>query len=744
MQLMGDAIAVFGSRIGIAWDPVKRTSYLIRHTDHPGLPLYIHAGIQVGERRLVLPLAPEGETFAFCDQTMTPTTMSLGAIDPVSGIHVKLTIRVPFRPRDFEFSTTPAVFFELRIDKILSTFRWKENPEKVTTGKVFLGFSAPGFEFRPLGEDVSVGYETHYVIARELSPAEVDKLPKGKVILEGGRRKGVVLDRFNISCHDLLVTIAGKWSGNFLEETFTLQCGGRGPRLAMAWCTYDSAIFSVLGEKCPFKYNQYFLGLESVAKWAREKENEVKVNSSRVDNLIVSSNLGESVNHLLSQTLHTWLTDSWLVTRPNGQDWYTDWEGTCYFLSTTDVEYTMSPFYLSLWPELLEMELNQWSLFGRDATECLGERGNGLVFLSHDIGLRCGCLGQTYDHSMEVEESSNYLLMAYAHWRRTGRDNVILDHPEFIRKLLDFIVACDTTGNGMPDKGCVNTIDDASPAIQYGTEQIYLSVKAMAACQVGAKMLEHTGERSLERYIKFSKNTLHTVESLGWLNDHYIVCLSKTMDGLIDPWSDTPLQGELEGWDAYHIYTENGLALLDMVGYDSGLSQVHTRQDIETSTRQTLGKYGSRHTSYVSERLANVDIDTVATSIVYTGIKTGWVSMNMLRDIAAAYRGIDLLALAALYWDWQCTTNGQEYTGFFETFYSNDLHFYPRGVAVFGYLDASIGFTYDAIKNVKTFSPIRASITVPLLLFADWMNGTAPTVKTELRDGRIEYMVNGL
>jgi hypothetical protein len=744
MQLMGDAIAVFGSRLGIAWDPVKRISYLIRHTDHPGLPIYIHAGIQVGKRRLVLPLTPEGETFAFCDQTMTPTTMSLGAIDPVSGIHVKLTIRVPFRPRDIEFSTTPAVFFELKVDKILSTFRWEADPDPVTTGKVFLGFSAPGFEIGPSGRDLSVSYETHYIVPRELNPTEVTKPSQGKVILEGGRRQGTILDRFNISCHDLLVAISGKWSGNFLEETFTLKPGNQGPRLALAWCTYDPAIFNVLGETCPFKYTQYFRGLESVANWAREKENDVRVNSSRVDDLILSSNLGGSINHLLSQTLHTWLTDSWLVTRPNGQDWYTDWEGTCYFLSTTDVEYTMSPFYLSLWPELLEMELNQWSLFGRDAAASLGERGIGLIYLSHDIGLRCGCIGQMYEHDMEVEESANYLLMAYAHWRRTGRDQVIVEHQEFIRKLLDFIVACDTTGSGLPDKGCVNTIDDASPAIQYGTEQIYLGVKAMAACQVGTEMLEHAGQHSLERYIEFSKKALHTVESLGWMNDHYIVCLSKTMDGLIDPWSGTPLHGEMEGWGAYHIYTENGLALLDMIGYDSGLSQKRTHQDIEVSTQRTLGKYGSRHTSYVSEKLANVDIRAVAPSEVYAGIKTGWVSMNMLRDIAAAYRGIDLLALADLYWDWQCTTNSQEYTGFFETFYSNNLSFYPRGVAVFGYLDAAVGFAYDAVKAIKSFSPIRASLSVPLLLFADWKNGTAPIVRTELIDGKIKYKVNGL
>jgi hypothetical protein len=65
-------------------------------------------------------------------------------------------------------------------------------------------------------------------------------------------------------------------------------------------------------------------------------------------------------------------------------------------------------------------------------------------------------------------------------------------------------------------------------------------------------------------------------------------------------------------------------------------------------------------------------------------------------------------------------------------------------VAVFGYLDASVGFAYDAVENVKTFSPIKVSINVPLLLFADWINGTAPTVTTELRDGKIEYTVNGL
>ena len=35
MQLMGDAIAVLGSKLGLAWEPSKRRGYLIRCGSYP-------------------------------------------------------------------------------------------------------------------------------------------------------------------------------------------------------------------------------------------------------------------------------------------------------------------------------------------------------------------------------------------------------------------------------------------------------------------------------------------------------------------------------------------------------------------------------------------------------------------------------------------------------------------------------------------------------------------------------------
>ena len=737
MRPMGDSLTVFGSRLGFAWDPSNLGSYLIRHTDHPGLPIHIHAGIQVGNRIIQLPLTNEGEQFKFLDQGMTPTSMSLSGIDPETGLHIKLTLRIPFRPRDYNFSTTPAIFFELEIDKILMAFRWDPEPEPEVEGKIFLWFSGEGFDFQPRDKDLSIRYQTHPIMPREMTASE--KIEKTyDSILEGGRRQGTELDIETKYCEDSLVALEGYWQNNRMEAPFVLKPGMKGPHLAAVWCVYDSPVFNVLGDRCRFKYTDNFKSLDSVERWVRQNYKAVVSNSEKVDNLILSSGLGESVNHLLSQTLHSWLMDSWMVVRPNGQDWYTVWEGTCYFLSTTDVEYTMTPFYLTLWPELLELELNEWSLFGNDGRKCLGERGIHTLYLSHDIGLRCGGIGQMYDHDMEVEESANYLLMAFSHWRRTGRSEAIRKNEIFIRKLMDFILACDTTGNGLLDKGCVNTIDDASPAVQFGSEQIYLGVKAMMAIKAGQEILTFIGSSTMEGYQQFVNRGLKTIESSGWKDDHYIVTLTKTMDGLMDPWSGEPMQGELEGWDAYHIYTENGLALTDMVGFESGLDNERLCQDIITSSAATLGKYGCRHTSYVNEKTIESNIQ----GIISSGTKVGWISMNMLRDMAAAYRGIDLLSLADRYWDYQVLTNGDKFTGFFETFYGNNLHWYPRGVAVFGYLDAAVGFSYDAVLTTKKIKPVRASLTVPLLLFADWEKGTAPQVVTYLKNQVIEFSVD--
>ena len=107
MQLMCDALSVLGSRHGLVMDPLRRECGIVRFDRFTELPrLHLRAGARIAGREIVFPLTPDGETFAFLDQRMSPCTMALIGIDPQSGVKVKLTIVTPFRPLDAAFSTS--------------------------------------------------------------------------------------------------------------------------------------------------------------------------------------------------------------------------------------------------------------------------------------------------------------------------------------------------------------------------------------------------------------------------------------------------------------------------------------------------------------------------------------------------------------------------------------------------------------------------------------------------------------
>lgn len=726
MHVMGDALTVLGSRIGFGWDPANKTACLIRHGEFPniiyqntkskGLPIQIQAGILVNNKKFIFPLSQEGEPFEFVDQGMSATTMTLGGIEPFTALHVKLTVRIPFKPRNIQFSVVPVVYFELEVKRLTSSYRWaSRTDEEFVKGTFFIGFQGDSFNVNNEEGCLKVEYDSSYIS---------DKNKKSYT---------------SYHAHDMIIPISGTIDDKIIKKDFMLAKGESIDPLVLAWCCYDKPVMRIFGQLAPFKYTQYFNNLSEVARWAVDNYSAVKENSKIVDELIGNNSLGNSVKHLFIYSLHTWLANTWWVLWNNNEDWFSVWEGSCYFHSTIDVEYTQAPFYLTIWPELLEIELHIWSHFGKDGSLCLGDIGKNTLYMSHDVGRYVDCGIQVYSHDMEVEESSNYILLAYVHWRRTNNDVVINQHIKFIKKLMDFIIRCDTTGNGIPDKGCANTVDDASPAIQFGKEQIYLGIKAMAAIQAGIKILEYTGYNDIDEYNQYVSAAISTLEKQAWKDDHYIVSLTKTMDGMVDPWSGMELKGELKGWDAYHIYTANGLALLDMIGFNTGLSSQRLKEDVWNAAINTIEKYGCKHTSYVMDKVNELYIPGLASS----GEKVGWVSMNMLRDIAAAYRGVDLLSLADAYWDWQTTTNTQELLLFFETFYGNNLCYYPRGVAIFGYFDAAAGFSYDAVTGNATISPIRANIQVPLLIFTDWENGSVPIVKTYLNEGKIFYEIIG-
>jgi hypothetical protein len=330
---------------------------------------------------------------------------------------------------------------------------------------------------------------------------------------------------------------------------------------------------------------------------------------------------------------------------------------------------------------------------------------------------------------MEVEETTNYLILSLAYYRRTGDDSTIRKHMETIRRYIQFLFAADTTGNGIPDRGVANTIDDASPAVQYGRDQIYLAVKTLAALHAGHEFMLMADNGEMAEACADSMTRIRSlIAAQGWTDDHFVTLLSKEGHGIVDPWSGEKLDlDEVPGWDAPHIYTANGLAPLDMVGIDLGLDEEKLRTDLRVATERCLREYGCVHTDFAFER---DKLPESMKGLAGSARNPGWVSMNMLRDISAFYRGVDLRSLADRYWAWQTTTNSQEPKIFFETFCGNNLCFYPRGIACWGYYDALAGLVIDRVSGRDEAKPPFAQVRVPRLIDADWSAGTCAMIES--------------
>lgn len=709
MQLMCDALSVLGSRHGLVMDPIHRKCEIIRFDRFDALtPLHIRAGAVIDGREVVFPLCPQGDTFRFLDQRISPCTMALIGMDSKSGTKVKLTIATPFRPRDAVFSTTPIIGFRLEAEPIAGGFRWEGKGSRPAEIELFLEFGGPKVIAEPSDTDaVDICFNS---LRSSTEHGGTRAAPKSEIWPQ----------------RDRLVAVTGRRLGTAIRQTVRLDAP---VALEAAWCTFSAPNLSVQGDLCPFKYAGAFADLAAVADWARSNPGALFTNAARVDGIVASGNSAKSVKNLMAQTLHSWLIDTWWAVRPDGRDWFSVWEGSCYFHSTVDVEFTQSPFYLAVWPELLRIELDFWPEYSKDGTQCLGPRGQDTLFLSHDTGSHSSACGQDYHHEMEVEETTNYLILVWAYQHRTGDDSLVRSQAEVIRRYLQFLFACDTTGNGVPDRGVANTIDDASPAVQYGRDQIYLAVKTLAAVAAGREFMLALGNGEMaEACTDVMDRIRQLIAEKGWAGDHFVTLLDKAGKGIVDPWTGEKMDvDEVPGWDAPHIYTANGLAPLDMVGIDLGLDAEKLRIDLRVATERCLREYGCVHTDFSFER---EKLPESLKSLAGTARNPGWVSMNMLRDIAAFYRGVDLRYLADRYWDWQTTTNSQEPKIFFETFCGNNLCFYPRGIACWGYYDALAGLVIDQVTGRDETAPAFPQVQVPRLFDADWAAGTCQMIES--------------
>jgi hypothetical protein len=699
MELMATAVGRLGSRFSLVFDPDAK------HVLHSALGRWLDSpsDLAIGVRSeddvvRALPFTRRFPHFEIVEQQLTFCGVKYIARSWDLGLALKTEVIAPFYPRDEWTSVAPLFFIRLEVQPQERIF-WRPSDRLVRRGQVYVRLQRANLHLTQAHDRLKINYSVP------------------KVLWKGERERPEDLGESEELwwCDERLVPISP--NAELLDDGIVFQFDLEDPtkcRFDLVWCAFvDEPILTVFGQPASFKYRWLFTDVEAVADFACRHFDELLAKADQMDELLSNSGLTKTQADLIRFSFQNFLLNTWWVVRDDGAEWFSVWEGSCHFHSTIDVEYNDALVYLAFFPELLELLLDECALF-----EMQDEVGS---YLAHDMGGELEVGRQAYHHPMPVEENANFLLMLHCLWRWTGKHELIERHSGLAKRLTAYFERSDTTGNGFPNLGTANTIDDASPAVQYSREQTYLAVKTLCACHAASQIADALGETDWANQCrKLVERIRKTLDEQAWLGDHYAVCLERTADGLVDAWTGKLLSGELVGWDAYSIYTANGLLYLLLSGNEPDLNYQRICTDILNAYWQSLTEYGCTHTS--ADR-SNV-----------------WVSQNLWRDFIAAYMGIQLPDNSPRYFALQAFMNTSGLTkGFIDTYLTNNLCFYPRGVTSIGYLFALCGLQIDRVRNIvrlreKAPYPCR----VPLLPLADWERGIVPAVVYHFVDGQIK------
>ncbi len=415
----------------------------------------------LGENERVLPFS-EGESFEYLEQEIAPTGVTYrcrsdgpaGSPGEAMGVEVDLRIVAPFYPQDVPTSIVPAFLVRVQWHPLV---RPGQTPAE-GPGRLTIRFTGDATSLKagkePLrwSDEFALSHEWFQESAGLLSSATFG----GEFCLRAVMPEAVASEAGSLA-FDLA---AG--------ETATLILAGH--------C--GDEVLDIVGEKHRFKYASLWQDVEGVASYVRDDLGGLLERSEFFDEVLGGASLGKSALDLIAFSLQCYLHNTWWTQGPAGDDWFSCWEGNCTFHSTIDVEYNLAWFYLLLWPELLEMTFDQWARhekFGLPEQPPIAvaydlapgqEPPAETSWLSHDMGALPGAVGQNYPHEMELEENCNFLLLLHALAHFTGNEDLFGRHFAMVKRLCRYIFASDTTGNGVPNLGVANTIDDASAAVQ--------------------------------------------------------------------------------------------------------------------------------------------------------------------------------------------------------------------------------------------------------------------------------------
>ncbi|MCE9589527.1 MAG: glycoside hydrolase family 52 protein [Planctomycetes bacterium] len=711
-------VARLGSRFSLVFEPYRRRimhSALGRFLDEP-VDLMVGLIEPDGTER-VLPFTTRGKALHNTEQFERLNSITFRGFSETYRLRFEFNIHAVFYPQDEELCVMPAFYLEMRANPV-ERVRWfkpaGKTPKKV---KLFIRLQRGNTRIAAAAGANGEGSRIDLEYDNRLQ-AKVDDAFEPYVPLPDPGRTVKVRERI-VSLNPGVVPDADG-AGLTLELPVTEQDSGIKWRLV--WGAHveepildlSSPAGSTVGR---FRYNRYWRNIDEVMQAAVSERDDRLALSRRMEKLIDQAPLYTAQRHLISQSFHAYLANTFWCDLDDGHEWFSVWDGGCFFHSTVDVEYNVSLFYLTLWPRLLGLELNQWPGFEKK------HNASGGSILSHDMGIGNRVGRQAYPHDMPVEENCNYLLMlqAYAHW--TGDLSIAKTHGDFIERLAKYVLWTDRDGSGFPSEGTANTIDDASPATQYARKQTYLAVKRITALQAAADILARLGRTATAaECTRITERDAGKIEKKAWLGDHFAVCVDPSTAGIKDARTGKQLPyEEMPGWDAYSIYTANGLLLPLVTGQPCPFDTEPLATDLVNASRETLGRYGCGHTSYEVENT--------------------WVSQNIWRDHLANYLGAHIPRYSQQYWDMQVMSNtGDQSLGCIDSYIGNNLSFYPRAVASMGWFISEPRVVIDRLAPNGTRISVEPDTTHPqrwpLLALADWKAGKVPVCVVDA-NGRV-------
>ena len=724
-------LARLGSRFALVFEPHHRRlrhSALGRFLDRP-LDLMVGLVEPDGTER-VMPFTQRGQVLYNAEQFERLNSITFRGYSERYRLRFEFNIHSVFYPQDERLCLMPAFYLEMRVhpaDQVRGIEPVGPTPKSV---KLFLRLGREGTEIAATGTRgrergrIDLGYEVM------LSPGS-----------EGEYRDDQAehpVDPVRVS--ERIVSLNPGCSADEDGMGLTLELPvtevGSGIKWRLVWGAHcgDPLLRIGSGESsrsARLRYTRYWADLDAVMQEAVGVRDDRLAHSRRLEKLLGQAPLGAAERHLLNQGFQSFLCNTFwcdvdweqggepahdgharregVVAGVGDDGWFSVWDGSACYHSNIDVQYNVSMLYLALWPKLLAMQLRQWQVCEtRHAPS-----GGGI--LSHDMGVGVQVGGASYPHEMPVEENSDFLLLlqGYTHW--TGDLSICREQADLIERLADYLIWTDRDGSGFVSEGMANTIDDAGAAVQYSRGQIYLAVKRVAALGAAAELLTQVGRgEAAERCSEVAERDAPKIEREAWLTDHFAVCVDRRAAGVRDAWTGQPLPYEMiPGWDAYSIYTGNGLLLPAMTTQPTLLDEKRLRTDLLSAARETVGPYGCAHSSHEPDHVR--------------------VSQNLWRDHLAHYLRCGAVGgrLAQRYWDLQVMSNtGDHSLGFCDSYIGYSLSFSPRGATGFGYF---MGYPRLVINRL---SPGGARISVdpdrlypqrwPLLPLADWKAGKIP------------------